>query len=96
MQRKIENEIHLEATFSPFENAGGSSAIVRTASNYNDAKEKVKKTRELIKTEKCDADVAKYIPGTFEMVYQGMLEDITTKERLHTAPTRTWNNSAFK
>ena len=43
MQREIEDEIHLEATFSPFENAGGSSAIVRTASNYNDAKEKVKK-----------------------------------------------------
>ena len=60
---------------------GGSSAIDRTASNYNDAKEKVKKIRELMKTGKYDTDVAKYIPGVLEMVYQGMLEDIETKEK---------------
>ena len=60
---------------------GGSSAIDRIASNYNDAKEKVKKLRELIKTGKYDADIARYIPGTLDMVYQGMLEDIDTKEK---------------
>ena len=54
---------------------GGSSAIDRTASNYNDAREKVKKIRGLIKTGKYDADIARYIPGTLDMVYQGMLED---------------------
>ena len=43
MQREIGDEIHLGATVSPFDNVGGSSAIERTASNYNDAKEKVKK-----------------------------------------------------
>ena len=43
MQREIGDEIHLGATVSPFDNVGGSSAIDRTASNYNDAKEKVKK-----------------------------------------------------
>ena len=61
---------------------GGSSATARTASNYNDAKEKVKKIRELIRTGKHDADVAKYIPGLLEMVYQGMLEDIDTKGKV--------------
>ena len=60
----------------------GSSAIDRTASNYNDAKEKLKKIRELIKTGRYDADIAKYIPGVLEMVYQGMLEDIDTKEKV--------------
>ena len=60
----------------------GSSAIGRTASNYNDAKEKLKKIRELIKTGRYDADIAKYIPGVLEMVYQGMLEDIDTKEKV--------------
>ena len=61
---------------------GGSSAFDRTSSNYNDAKEKVKKIRELIKTEKHDADVAKYIPGVLEMVFQGMLDNIETKEKV--------------
>ena len=39
MQRKIGDEIYLGAAVSPIENVGGSSAIDRTASNYNDAKE---------------------------------------------------------
>ena len=43
MQREIGDQIYLGATVSPSENVGGSSAIDRTASNYNDAKEKVKK-----------------------------------------------------
>ena len=65
------------------ENARGSSAIDRTASNHNDAKEKTKKIKELIKTGKYDADVVKYIPGTLEMVYRAMLEDIDTREKVH-------------
>ena len=59
-----------------------SSAIDRTASNYNDAKSKVKKIREPISTENYDADIAIYIPGTLDMVFQGMLEDIDTKEKV--------------
>ena len=50
MQREIGDEIHLGATVSPFKNVGGSSAIDRTASDYNDAKEKAKGIKELIKT----------------------------------------------
>ena len=49
MQREIGDEIHLGVTVSPFKNVRDSSAIGRTASNYNNAKEKVKKIRELIK-----------------------------------------------
>ena len=60
----------------------GSSAIDRTASNYNDLKKNWKKNREPIKTGKYDADVAKYIPGLLEMVLQGMLEDIDAKEKV--------------
>ena len=80
MQREIGDEIHLGATVSPFDSVGGSSVIDRTASNHNDAKEKVKKIRELIKTGKYDADIAKYIPGVLEMVYQWMLEEKTQKK----------------
>ena len=77
MQREIGHEIHLGATVSPFDNVGGSSVVDRTTSNYNDAREKVKKIREVIKTGKYVADVAKYIPGVLEM-----LEDIDTKEKV--------------
>ena len=50
--------------------------------NYTDAKEKVKKMRELISTGKYDADIARYIPGILEMKFQGMLEDIDTREKV--------------
>ena len=42
MQREVSNKVLLGQFVSPYENAGRSSAIDRTASNYNGAKEKVK------------------------------------------------------
>ena len=42
---------------------------------------KYKKLKKLIKTGEYDADVAKYIRGMLELVYQGMLEDIYIKEQ---------------
>ena len=52
MQREISDRAFLGQTVSPYENGGRSSAIDRTASNYDDAKEKVKKISELISTGK--------------------------------------------
>ena len=43
MQREISDKVFLGNTVSPYNDAGRSSAIDRTASNHNDAKEKVKK-----------------------------------------------------
>ena len=80
MQRKISHKIFLVTTVCPFDDVGSSSAIDRTASNYTDANEKVKKIRELLSTGKYDADIARYIPGILEMEFQGMLEDIDTRE----------------
>ena len=77
MQTNISNKVFLRQNFSPFDNARVSDVIDRTASNYNDAKEKIQNIRELIKTGNYDADIAKYIPGVLEMRFQGMLEDIT-------------------
>ena len=68
-------------TVSPYDDAGRSSAMDRTASNYNDAKEKVQKIRELIKTGRYDKDIAKYIPGLPELKFQGILEDIDKREK---------------
>ena len=62
MQREISDKVFLGDTVSPLDDIGRSSAIERTASNYNDAKEKVKKIRELISTGRYDEDIAKIHP----------------------------------
>ena len=82
MQRNISDNVFLGQNVSPFDNPGESDAIDRTASNYNDAKEKDRKFRELVKTGNYDVDIAKYIPGVLEMKFQGMLEDIDTREKV--------------
>ena len=43
MQREIGEVVRLGSTVFPFDNIGLSSAIERTVSNYDDAKNKVKK-----------------------------------------------------
>ena len=73
MQKDISN---------PYDDTHGSTAIDRTAPNYNDAKEKVQKIRDLINIWKHDADLAKYIPGLLELAFQGTLDDIDTREKV--------------
>ena len=82
MQREISDRVFLEQTVSPYQDAGRSSAIDRTASNYNDAKEKIRKMREIISSGKYDEDIARYIPGILELKFQGMLEDINIREKV--------------
>ena len=72
MQRKIGTKIELGKTVSLFDSIGASSAINRTASNYLNAGEKVRKIRKLIETGTYDADIARNIPGTLQLVFQGM------------------------
>ena len=81
MQREISDKVTLADTLNQYEDARRSSTIDRTASNYNDAREKVQKIRELISTSRYDKDLAKYIPGVLELAFQGMLEDNDTKEK---------------
>ena len=78
-RRDISNRVFFGDTVSPYDR---SSAIDRTAPNYDDAKEKVRKIRELVNTGKYDADIAKYIPGVLELKFQEMLDDIDTKEKV--------------
>ena len=80
MQREISDKVTLGDTLNPYEDARRSSAIDRTASNYNDAKEKTQKIRDLTGTSRY-ADLAKCIPGLLELAFQGMLEEIDTKEK---------------
>ena len=41
MQREISDRVFLGETLNLYDDAGKSTAVDRTASNYNDAKEKV-------------------------------------------------------
>ena len=45
MRREIRDKVFLGNTVSPLDDIGRSSVIDRPASNYNDAKEKVKKNK---------------------------------------------------
>ena len=82
MQRRIGNEVLLGNTVSPLDGTGQSSSIDRTASNFLNVSEKVYKIKRLINTGEYDADLAKYISGMIELVYQGMIENIDTKEQV--------------
>ena len=81
MQREISHGVFLGETLHPYDDAWRSTALDRTASNYSHAKEKVQKIRDLIGTGRYDENLAKYIPGLLELTFQGMLEDIDTKEK---------------
>ena len=82
MQRDISDKNTLGNTLNPANDIRRSTAIDRTTSNYNDAKEKVQKIRELVNIGKYDADLVKYIPGLADLAVQGMLDDIDTKEKV--------------
>ena len=81
MQREISDIIFLGETLNLIDDAQTSTVIDRTASNYNDAKEKVQKIRDLLGTGKYDENLAKCIPGLLELAFQGMIENIDTKEK---------------
>ena len=82
MQWEISDKNTLGDTLNPINDARRSTAIDRTTSNYDDAKEKVKKIRDLINIWKYNADLAKYIPGLMDLAIQGMLDDIDTREKV--------------
>ena len=82
MQREISDKNTLGGILNPINDARRSMAIDRTTSNYSDAKEKVKKIRDLINMGKYDADLAKYILGLLDLAIQGMLDDIDTREKV--------------
>ena len=82
MQRDISNRNTLGETLNPINDAKRSTAIDRTSSNCNYAKEKVQKIRDLFNMGKYDADLAKYISGLLDLAMQGTLDDIDTREKV--------------
>ena len=82
MHREISNKVFLGNSVSPLDDIGRSSTIDKTASNYNDTKEKVKKVRKLISNGRYDKDIAKSTPNLLELKFQSILEDIDTREKV--------------
>ena len=71
MQRKIGTGVELGATVSPFDSIEAFSALDRSASNYLNTGEKVQRIRKLKSTGTYLSGIAKFIPGTLDLVYQG-------------------------
>ena len=86
MQRDIRNRNTLGEMLNSIDDARRPTGIDRTTSNYNDAKKKVQKIRDLINMEKYEADIAKCIPGLTDLAIQGMLDDIDTREKVAHLP----------
>ena len=82
MQRDVSNRNTLGETLNPIDAARRLTAINRTTSNYNEAKEKVQKISDLINMGKYGADLAKYILGLTDLAIQGMLDDVDTREKV--------------
>ena len=82
MQRKIGTQIDIGKNVSAFESVGHVPSIDKTASDFEKADTKVKKLKRLVDTGEYDANIARYIPGTLELAYQGMLGDTKTIEQV--------------
>ena len=72
MQREISDRVFLGETLNLYDGAGKSIMM---------QKKKYKKCEASLKTGRYDKNLAKYIPGLLELAFQGMLEDIDTKEK---------------
>ena len=64
----------------PFKSVEKSTAIDKMASDFDNTSLKVKKIRRLIEKGIYDVDIARYIPGTLDLVFQGMIERVKTIE----------------
>ena len=82
MQREIGTQVDIGKTVSAFESIGHVPSINKAASDFDTAKEKVSKLKILVDRGEYDADVARYVVGTLELAYQGMLDDLKTTEQV--------------
>ena len=81
MQWEISNDVKMGSLVTPFQNVGKSPPVDKTASDFDNTNLKVKKIRRLLEWGVYDADIARYIPGTLDLAFQGMIEKIMTIEQ---------------
>ena len=75
MQREIGTQVDLGKNVSALDSIG-------RVPDFDKANTKVSKLKRLVITGEYDADLARYIPGTLELSFQGMLDDIKTMEQV--------------
>ena len=81
MQREISDDIKIWSSVTPFQSVRKFPALDKTASDFDNANLKVKKIRRLIEWGIYNADIACYIPGMLDLVFQGMIEKIMAIEQ---------------
>ena len=82
MQREIGTQADLGKSISALDSIGHVPAIDKNASDFDKANTKVSKLKRLVTTGEYDVDLARYIPGTLELAFQGMHDDIKTVEQV--------------
>ena len=82
MQREIATQVDLGKNVSAFDSIGRVPAIDKKASDLDTVNTKVSKLKKLVLTGEYDADLARYIPGTLELAFQGMLNNIKTMKQV--------------
>ena len=78
----MSDEVKIGASATPFQSIGKAPAIDENTSDFDNANLKEKKIRELIEHGIYNANIARYIPGMLDLVFQGMIEKIKTMESL--------------
>ena len=89
MQKDIGDDVHTGESVTPFQSIGKSTAVDKTVSDFDNSNLKVKKIGRLIEHEIYDADIACYVLGALDLVFQGMIEKIKTTEQ---PPDTTYND----
>ena len=82
MQREIGKQVDLGKNVSALDSIERVPAIDKNASDFDKANTKVSNLKRLVTTREQDADLARYIPGNLELVFQGMLDDIKSMEQV--------------
>ena len=79
----MSDEVKIGASATPFQSIGKAPAIDKNTSDFDNANlKKKKKIRKLIEHGIYNANIARYIPGMLDLVFQGMIEKIKTIECL--------------
>ena len=81
MQREIGTQVDLGKNVSAFDSIGCMPAIDKDASDFDKANTKVSQLKRLVRTGEYDVDLARCFPGTLELAFHGMLDDIKTMEQ---------------
>ena len=81
MQWEISDNVKLGSSVTHFRSVKKSSAVHKTVSDFDNANLKAKKIRRLLEWCIYHANIACYIPGTLDLVFQGMIEEMMTIEQ---------------